>query len=213
MALKRSYMRSTVLLLLTLLLAACGSAYQVTRPDEKTGLLVTSVEVKPEEILTFKPLAGVDRINFVLLRAGSGGSHTSEYASFMKKSIEAFGIRDVVTRDEFTKLIINSPLRDSVGNVTDPVALARISSVIGPFIIIDAVQVFQGYAWFETRLRVTDASSAEVMLDIHRMRNNFSGLDREVNYPMLNVVKRWFDESRKLPPPEGMNRSDGDPKT
>lgn len=193
-------MQRIVLGLLVIVLAGCGPTYQVTKPDAVTGQLPTKVEVKQDEILVFTPSARMAAARFFVLRTGSGNLHTNPFGKFMLESLPELGIRPVMSRDEFVKMVLASELRDSVGNVTDPIALARISDAIGPFLIIDAAQVFQGHAWFETRVRVTDPSDASTLLDIHRLRTNWANLDKEVNFPILNVVKRWADESRALPP-------------
>jgi hypothetical protein len=53
---------------------------------------------------------------------------------------------------------------------------------------------------------VYDPAQADELLKIHRVRMNWAGLDNEVNYPVLNVLKRWLDESRMLAP-ETVDRS------
>lgn len=181
------------------LLAGCAPVYQVAKPDADTGLLPTNVEVKPEEIKTFQPSPVAQRVRFVLLRTASGGLNTEPYNEFVLKALRELGITEIMSRDEFMRMVIDSPLRDTVGNATDPVALSKINDAVGPFIIVDAVQLHAGGAWFETRLRVTDPARAEVLLDVHRLRVNWANLDKEVNYPVLNVLKRWFDESKALP--------------
>lgn len=180
-------------------LAGCVPVYQVAKPDAETGLLPTTVEVKPEEIKTYQPSPVVQRIRFVLLRTASGGINTEPYNEFVFDALRELGITEIMSRDEFMRMVIDSPLRDTVGNATDPVALSKINDAVGPFIIVDAVQLHAGGAWFETRLRVTDPARADVLLDVHRLRINWSNMDKEVNYPVLNVLKRWFDESKALP--------------
>lgn len=180
-------------------LAGCVPVYQVAKPDAETGLLPTTVEVKPEEIKTYQPSPVVQRIRFVLLRTASGGINTEPYNEFVFDALRELGITEIMSRDEFMRMVIDSPLRDTVGNATDPVALSKINDAVGPFIIVDAVQMNAGGAWYETRLRVTDPARADVLLDVHRLRANWSNMDKEVNYPVLNVLKRWFDESKALP--------------
>lgn len=193
--------------------AACGPSYQVARPDSSTGMLPTSVEVKPDEIKVFSPMPGINNIKFVLLRTSSNGNHTDPYGEFMKSSIAELGFPKIMTRDELVKIVLSSDLRDSVGNVTDPIALAKINDAIGPFIIVDAVQDFLGRAWFETRVRIVDPANADVLLEIHRVRNNWASLDREVNYPVLNVLKRWLEDSRSLLPAQAPEKSAAPPVT
>jgi hypothetical protein len=180
-------------------LAGCVPVYQVAKPDAETGLLPTTVEVKPEEIKIYQPSPVVQRVRFVLLRTASGGINTEPYNEFVFDALRELGITEIMSRDEFMRMVIDSPLRDTVGNATDPVALSKINDAVGPFIIVDAVQLHAGGAWFETRLRVTDPARADVLLDVHRLRINWSNMDKEVNYPVLNVLKRWFDESKALP--------------
>jgi len=179
-------------------LIGCAPAYQVAKPDPATGMLPTEVEVKPEEILVFLPSPKVHGLKFLLLRSAGGGAHTKDFAAFMRSSVKELGIDQILSIEDLTKIVLASPLKESVGNVTDPVALAKISEAIGPFLILDAVQVFQGNAWFETRVRLTDPEASDRLLEIHRIRLNWANLDKEVNYPVLNVLKRWLDESRKM---------------
>lgn len=188
------------LLLVMFSTLGCAPVYQVKSPDPDTGLLPTHLEVPADEILTYIPKAKVRNVRFFLVRTASGGiGNNQEFVQFFRGAVQQLGIEQIVTSEELTKMVLRSDLRDSVGNVTDPVALANISREIGPFLILDAVQVHQGYGWFQTRVRITDPEDAERLLDINRIKLNWSNLDKEVNYPVLNVIKKWIDESRSLP--------------
>lgn len=200
MKLGRAFIRLMYLSALLYALAGCTPSFQVVKPDPVTGLLPTGVQVKPEEITHYKPSAVVHDLKFVVLDTHSIGMGTNEFGGFMLASLKEFGFPKLITRDELAQLVLSSPLRDSVGNVTDPVALAKISDALGPFLLIDVLQAFKGEAWFETVLQVRDPARAEALLGVHRVRLNWMNMDKEVNYPILNVLKRWLDESRALSP-------------
>lgn len=186
--------------LLAIGILGCAPVYQVKTPDPETGLLPTHLEVPAEEILVYTPKAKAREVRFFLVRAASGGlGNNQSFVDFFRSAVKQLGIDQVVTYDELTKMVLSTHLRDTVGNVTDPIALANISREIGPFLILDAVQVHQGYGWFQTRVRITDPEEAQRLLEINRVKLNWSNLDKEVNYPVLNVIKRWLDESRALP--------------
>lgn len=202
-----------VIIVASILISACAPTYQIAKVDPETGLIKTSVTVKPEEIKISVPTARVHEVKFVLVRASSGGMFTGPFSEFVVNSIGGFGFPEVIDREAFTQMVLASPLRDTVGNVTDPVALAKVSDSIGPFLIVDAVQVHLGDAWFQTRLRVTDASSAATVFEVNAVRLNWMDLDKEVNYPVLNALKRWIDESRALPVPPPKADALGSPVT
>jgi hypothetical protein len=111
----RSSCGLTVMLIGILLLSGCGSVYKVVRPNEATGLLPTSVEVKPEEILVFQPSAVIHDARFVLLRTGTGGMHTRDFGTFMRSSLQMLGLENILDTTEFAKLVLASPLRATVG--------------------------------------------------------------------------------------------------
>ncbi|MEO7757289.1 MAG: hypothetical protein ABIS07_11965 [Dokdonella sp.] len=183
--------------LLAISMSACSTPHQVVKTDPSTGLLPTDVEVKPEHIKVFTPSARVRDIKFMYVRAVSGGGEG--YVDFLDKELLELGFPAVVHRDELTKLIIQSDLINSVGNVTDPVALAKLSKAIGPFLILDVAQIAGPYSITHTYARITDPETADVLLSIERVRNAWVSFDKEVHYPMLNVIKRWLEQSRALP--------------
>lgn len=85
-------------------------------------------------------------------------------------------------------------------NISDLVALNKLSKVLGPFLILDANLFLVGDCHFKFNLEVTDPSSTDVLLKVSRFRTNWMDMDTEINYPMMNVVKRWYDDSVKLGP-------------
>lgn len=195
--------RAAFAVLATCALSGCGTVYKVSKPDAQTGLLDTGTEVKPDKIKAFVPSARIHDVKFIYLRSASGGiaGGGPEYDKFLDSELPQLGFPPILRRDDLTKLVVKSNLIDTIGNVTDPVALARLSKAIGPFLVLDIVQVYHGYAVFETDVRLGDPETTDVLVGIARVRTNWANLDKEVNYPVLNVLKRWLDASKALPPP------------
>ena len=182
------------------MLSGCA-VYKVAKPDPQTGLLATGTEVKSDEIKAFVPSARIHDAKFIYLRSASGGvaGGGEEYDKFLDGVLPELGFAQIVRRDALVKLVVNSELINSVGSVSDPVALARLSKAIGPFLVLEIVQIYRGYATFETMVRLSDPETTEVLLSISRVRTNWADFDSEVNYPVLNVLKRWLDQSKALP--------------
>jgi hypothetical protein len=198
---RRRRVLAAFVVLATGLLPGCGTVYQVAKPDAQTGLLDTGTQVKPDEIKAFVPSARIHDVKFIYLRSASGGiaGGADEYDKFLDKELPQLGFPPLARRDDLAKLVVKSDLINTVGNVTDPVALAKLSKAIGPFLVLDIVQVYHGYAVFETAVRLTDPETTDTLVSISRVRTNWANLDKEVNYPVLNVLKRWLDASKALP--------------
>jgi hypothetical protein len=188
--------RTAALATLALALSACSTNYQLAKPDPQTGYLPTDVSVESEHLKTFHTSARVHDVRFIYVRTATAAP---DFMRFLDQELAQLGFPPVMHRDDLTKIVVKSDLIDSVGNVTDPVALAKLSKAIGPFFVLDVAVAYGGYGHTHAYARLIDPESADVLLEVDRPRTAWTSMDREVNYPLLNVLERWWRESKALP--------------
>lgn len=194
-SIKQIYIVVIVILLTT---TGCSLPFKPVNIDPVTGKFPASVEVQSKHIKTFKPLAGVKEARFVYLRADSY-SHEALFYDFMKDGLAKVGFANVYNRNELSQITIRSGLSQYVTNLSDPISLHNLASSLGPFLILECAVFPIADAVFRFDVQLIEPITGNTYLEVSRIRTNWVDMDREINYPILNVIKRWHDESIELP--------------
>lgn len=193
----QGFRRLPAIAIFALALSACSvPVYQIAKPDPQTGYLSTDTNVDVDHVKIFRTSARAHDIRFIYVRTAIAGTN---FPKFLDQELQDLGLPPPVHRDDLTKMVVSSDLINSIGNVTDPVALAKLSKMVGPFFILDVAVKFEGYGLTHTYARISDPETTDVLLEVDRPRVAWTSMDREVNYPLLNVFKRWWRESKALP--------------
>ncbi|NJD55323.1 MAG: hypothetical protein FIA94_02840 [Nitrospirae bacterium] len=190
-------LRIFLLLLFSFLTLGCAS-FKPANIDETTGQFPASAEVDKQYIKIYQPLAGIKEANYVYLLARSPYGNDKFY-SFMKDALIKIGFKKVYSRKELSQLVIKSGLSTYITDLSDPISLNNLAKATGPFIILDSNVFPVADVVFRFDVQVIEPLSGDTYLEISRIRTNWLDMDKEINYPILNVIKQWHDESAKLP--------------
>jgi hypothetical protein len=190
-------LRNLLLILSLFSISSCAS-FKPANLDEVTGQFPASVEVDKKYIKIYRPFSGVQDINYVFLRAQSPFAGDRFY-EFMKDALLKIGFKKTYDEKELSQKIIASGLSNCVTNISDIVSLHNLAKVTGPFLVIECNIFRLTDAVFRFDLQLIDPLSGDTYLEISRIRTAWLDIDKEINYPILNVIKQWFDDSAKLP--------------
>jgi hypothetical protein len=193
----KSNLRNLLVLFSILIVSSCAS-FKPATIDETTGQFPASAEVDQKYIKILQPLAGIKEVNYVYLRARSpyGGDR---FYDFMKDALIKIGFKKVYSARELSQMVIQSGLSTYVTNLSDLISLNNLAKATGPFIIFDSTVYPVTDVVFRFDVQVIEPLSGNTYLEISRIRTNWLDMDKEINYPILNVIKQWYDESAKLP--------------
>jgi len=169
-----------------LLLSACSTTFQPAHVDPATGRFATQDPIdKVETELPFE--ARYSDLLYVMT-----DSKIESFNEFFIQSFTSMGsFNSVVGKDKLETLVIQKNLSDKVPSVSDMVGLNRLSKEIGPFLVVEPSVVFLGGYQFEASLKVTDASTGNVVLKITNAATNWAGLDKPLFYPLFNAFLDW----------------------
>ena len=117
----------------------------------------------------------------------------------MKDALIKIGFKKVYSERELSQMIIQSNLSAYVTNISDLISLHNLAKITGPFLVLESSVFLVGDCVFRFDLQIIEPLSSDTYLEISRIRTNWLDMDKEINYPILNVIKQWYDESAKLP--------------
>ena len=119
-------------------------------------------------------------------------SKIDSYNDFFIKTFADMGTFSAVdNKSNLEALVIQRNLTDKVSNVSDLVGLNRLSKEIGPFAIVEPSVIFLGGFQFKASLKVTDASTGQVVFKVTNTATNWAGLDKPLFYPLFNAFLDW----------------------
>jgi uncharacterized protein YceK len=195
----RKAAKNNVYIILTALLSLSGCAtYKTAEIDPKSGQFASIAPISESEVKINRPMAGIKDIPFVYVRTISTFRST-ELDAFVRDSLTKIGFPKQVSEDDLTKLVIRSGLSGEIQNLTNVIALHRLSEAIGPFLVVE-VRVFRiATTAFRVETVIVDPVLGETVFLASRSKINWIDFDHEFSYPMMNAVKSWFDASAKLP--------------
>jgi len=189
--------KKLVVIFVLLLMAGCAS-FKPASIDQATGQFPASCEVDKKYIKILQPLAGINEVNYVYLRTHTPYSNDRFY-DFMKDALLKIGFKKVYSGKELSQMIIKSGLSTYITNLSDLISLNNLAKATGPFIVLDSTLYPVTNVVFRFDVQVIEPLSGDTFLEISRIRTNWLDMDKEINYPMLNVIKQWYDESAQIP--------------
>lgn len=185
----------------SLLLSVSCAQLQPVPVDPATGRFPQSENIAPSEMLTRKPWPGAGKVGFTYTRIGTSdpsplGDLHPKYRPFCEDALRRIGFPRLKGDDYMAQLIISHNIDDKIDlTKLDYLNQARLAQAVGPFAIVDMALERAG-SGLRFTVRVIDPSKPEKVFEAtHEKRMIMSSYDREVIYPVINELKRWFDES------------------
>lgn len=163
--------------------------------DEATGEYHVLRGIPEKAIRAYQPFSAIDHVSFVYLLSYST-SNDEEFEKTYRETLRNLGFKNVLNRDEFSRLIIQTGLAPLVSSTTDMVSLHRAAQSLPAFIIVEAKSVQTTSAAHRQNLVALDPMSGEAMLDIQHERLIWRSLEGELTLPMLNILVQWANDSR-----------------
>jgi hypothetical protein len=158
----------------------------------------TSTEVDKKHVKIFRPLAGVEEVKYVFLQSSRAFGNDRFY-DFMKDALLKIGFKKVYGEEELAKMVIQAGLSQYITNLSDLISLNNLAKATGPFLVLRARVYLVSDVVYRFDLQLIDPLSGSTYLEMSRVRTNWFDMDTEINYPVLNLIKQWYDESAKLP--------------
>lgn len=186
-----------VVVSLLFVIVSCAS-FKPANLDPSTGKFPAWTKVHERYINIFRPLAGVKEARYVYLRTYAKYGDDRFY-DFVKDALIKIGFPKVYSKKELYEMISQSGLSPYIKSLSDPISLHNLAKVTGPFIVLVCSVFPVSDTVFRFDVQLIEPLSGDIYLEISRIRINFADMDREINYPILNVIKQWYDESAKLP--------------
>ena len=135
------------------------------------------------------------KFRFVLLLTDSNIRPTV-FAFTIRQALAQSGIFRVFTPEEFLALAKDRGLLTNSNRLT-PELVKQFAAAHGDTMIVDYSKKHLGDANFYATLSITDGQNGNQLLRVDHRRLNWSNIDEEVMYPVLNQLRRWINQSRK----------------
>jgi hypothetical protein len=180
-----------------LLAAGCADFFKPVPPDPVSKEFPTDIRVAGEDIRVFRPLAGIGEVRFVCLRTVS--EYEPRFYVFMKDALLSIGFKNVYSEKELSGPLTHNGRREYSGTSFDSTDFRRLAEARGPFVIADAHMVRLNDETFRFIVVLREPVSDTIRLEISRVAAVWYDMDIEVNYPVLNAIKKWYDASAGLP--------------
>lgn len=181
-------MRYWIVIVAAILLAGCSSTLRPASLDPKTGYIATPSSISHggvEKIEKFEP-------KYLQLLYVKTDSKSNKLNDFYIRSFKNMGkFQQVLGKDELEAMVIQRGLAEKVQNISDLIGLKNLSNVIGPFLVVEPNAEFKGHYTFDASLKVTDAESGTVVLQLKNTAFNWAGLDEPLFYPLFNGFLDW----------------------
>ncbi|MBW8316593.1 MAG: hypothetical protein K0M73_17185 [Hydrogenophaga sp.] len=200
---RTSDMRSSLASLLAtlVLVTGCAGTFQIPETVGTTGRFPDADPIGQKEIKTSKPFAGIKEIPFIYVRSASDAGSKDQQDTFFQESFKKLNFPKAIGEEELTKLVIKGGLTNEIQNLSHPIALHRLSRIVGPFLAMQITLFRVGDARFRIDSVVFDPVSAEVIFSATREKLVWASVDDEILFPMMNALKGWYDNSSLLPAP------------
>jgi len=189
-----------VFLICTLLLSGCVSPLVATMPDEKTGNFPTSSKLKSEEIKIFKPINNLkqQKLSLAITSVDTSWDRTKSYKTYMKKMLENIGFVNITENSQLETFIIKNNLNKEIPNLDNRIAYNQLSKYLGNYLIVTSnLEYIWQHRWKFT-ITVYDPVSSNVKFYASTKAISWSGVEKPILLPVINALKKWFDESKKI---------------
>lgn len=190
--------RNLLIILSLFLIFGCVASFKPADIDEANGQFPASADVDKKYIKIYRPFAGVQDVNYIYLRAYAPYGKDKFY-EFMKDALLKIGFQITYSEKELSQRIIASGLSNYVTNISDLISLNNLAKATGPFLILECNIFRLTDVVYRFDLQLIEPLSGNTYLEISRVRTAWLDMDKEINYPILNVIKQWYDESTRLP--------------
>ena len=196
---KVRYLKVAFLILVCTVFFGCAPSFRSAKIDTNTGKFDSNTQVEPKCIKTYNLLPNIKNVKYAYLKATYSYDDEMFY-NFIKNGLYSIGIEDVKNEQEISDFVLSNDLSNHVTSISDPISLHKLAEVTGPFLFIEAKLEMVHDCTFRFDLKVTYPATNTTVMDVSRVRLVWWDLDKEVNLPMLNLVKKWYDESAQLEP-------------
>ena len=190
------------------LLSGCVIPYHYNQdvPDLAERAASTGTKIPPDQISHNRPHPNISGVKFALLFANSNNDPTG-YGRLIKSALISVGFPEVLDEVEFTKRLVNSGAPAPIGGTQDLAALHQASKAIGSFVVVEARLTQLGTHNWRSALSVIDPSGPETLLQYDIGRVALLSIEKELNYPMFNVLREWYQSSSTVSANNHMQRA------
>jgi hypothetical protein len=143
-------------------------------------------------------LPGVKTLAFVYVRTFSQIA-PAKFSAFVEGSLSKIGFPKVVFEPDLTQFVIKNGLNSEIQNLNTVLALNRLSQVTGPFLVAEFRMFGVPGGWCRFEAVLVDPVTGETVFAASHHHMVLLDFDKEVSYPMMNIIKRWFDKSAAMP--------------
>lgn len=191
------------ILLFSLGLVSCDATFQpISQDPHSGGLIPTYFSVSPREIIVNKPLNLKSYKKLIVVGIHNNSQENTDDANaFFVQSIKIMsGFKDVVLIDNLDSFLITSGYSNSQSSsgIYGLLGLSELRRTYGKFLFIDiAILNDDGSGWVKMIFTVIDPINAKVYFEVKRKVFNFAGIDKKLNYPVLNAFRQWVLKNSK----------------
>ena len=194
-----SKIKFLLIILLSIAFIGCDPGFKRAQINPETNSFDTRTLVKQKDIKAYNLLPGIKQTKFVYLRT-LYTSNDDLLFNFMSEGLKSIGIETVLNEKDLYDFILANNLSGYVTSITDPISLTRLAEV-APFLYIYCNLKLFGDCSYRFDLKVVDPLTNTSLLEASTYRLVMLSIDKEVNLPMLNLIKKWYDESAELEAP------------
>lgn len=181
--------------LAALLLSSCAATYRPLVINQKTGYYGSVTKVKSGVISQMDTSFDLRQYRFVYLTVSSD-YYIGRLDFMVRQVLFNLGLRHVVNQEELVLMIKDNEQLSSIGSVSDPLALSRLSEQVGPILSVSFESLWVSSSGTAT-VTITDLSSNKKLLSANNSGLIWTDYASEILYPVFNAMKKWADDSMK----------------
>jgi hypothetical protein len=199
-------------LLLGCLVAGCVGPAQRAGPDGTTNASRADSPVEFIDGATlYVPVTYVSRMPFIVLDVDTTGAKDFDYQ--LRDDLQKLGFPRGITQAQLAKVYVDAGLAETTPSTGDPMAMRRLSDVVGPFVRLRVDYQLSGFGLCNYELELWDVRSASPVLQLKGSRIIWWNLSKELSPDIAKVLAQWREDSLRAEKDEEANRGAPVPRT
>lgn len=189
-------MSKTILVLafaIVFLTGCVGTHYVPPTFDQKESRYKAIASVDKDKIAIRDTSVNLRKFKVVYLAVDSN-VHPARLEFLLRDVLTRAGLKNIVNRDELIRVVRK---REELNGLVqfDSDALKKISSSVGPVLLINARSMWDGDVRRYVSVRAIDAESGATLLDLNHPKFIWVHVDGEAHYPVFNELHSWVADS------------------
>lgn len=185
----RRHYRQAAATALTVAMALTGCASS-GGPSASRPVSASSGPLKGTSV--YQPIPYVSAMPFIVIEVTSAGDSGFDY--YLRDQLAGIGFPQGITHSQLAKVYVDAGLAETMSHMGDPIAMRRLSDIVGPFVRLRVDYEMTGYG-VRYELELWDVRSATPVLAMSGSRLIWWSVSKELGPDIVAALARWREDS------------------